>query len=146
MREWFQDGDTMIVDRGYRDATEILARLGIHWKMPALLEPGQSHLLTDEANDSRIVTRTRWIIEARNGHFKSVFKFLQQTISITHLSNLGDFYRIAIINRYRTPIQMEDANIELARHLQEKAKEVNVVQALVEIENLKTRNAQRWRA
>jgi len=146
MREWFQERDLMIVDRGYRDATELLIRLGIRWRMPAFLEQGQSQLLTDEANDSRIITKTRWIVEARNGHIKSIFKFFQQTISIPHLPNFGDFYRIAgaIINRYHPSVQMEGANRELACQLLEKANEVNVVQALVEAEHLNTRNAQRW--
>lgn len=39
---------------------------------------------------------------------------------------------------------MVGANAELARRLLEKAKESNVVQALVEAESLHTRNAQRW--
>jgi hypothetical protein len=114
--------------------------------MPTLLELGQSQLLTDEANDSRIITKTRWIVEARNGHIKSIFKFFQPTIPIPHLPNLGDFYRIAgaIINRYHPSVQMEGANKELARQLLEKANEVNIVQAFVEAEHLNTRNAQRW--
>lgn len=75
MEDWFRDGDILIVDRGYRDATELLARLGIIWKMPTLLQQGRNQLTTEEANDSRLVTKTRWIVEARNGHIKSIFKF-----------------------------------------------------------------------
>lgn len=146
MREWFQEGDIIIVDRGYRDATDLLARLGIHWRMPALLEQGQSQLSTEAANDSRLITKARWIVEARNGHIKSIFKFLQNTMITPHLSNLGDFYRIAgaIINRYRPTIRMKKANGELTRELLERARHVDVVEALVEVENLHTRNAQRW--
>lgn len=119
VREWFCDGDILNVDRGYRDATELLDRLGIIWKMPALLQQGRNQLTTEEANDSRLVTKTRWIIEARNGHIKLIFKFFQQIIPIPHLSNLGDFYRItgAIINRYHPVIEMQGANAELARQM-----------------------------
>lgn len=111
MREWFRDGDILIVDRRYRDATELLARLGIIWKMPALLQQGRNQLTIEEANDSQLVTKTRWIVEARNDHIKTIFKFFQQIIPIPHLLNLGDFYRIAgaIINRYRPAIEMQEA-------------------------------------
>lgn len=137
----------MIVDRGYRDATEMLARLGITWHMPALLPRGQSQLTTEEANNSRIVTKTRWIVEARNGHIKSIFKFLDQTIQIIHLPNLGDFYRIAgaIINKYHPMIHMEGATVDLARNMLDRAKnDVNGLKNRVEREQLATRNAQRW--
>ncbi|XP_029173786.1 uncharacterized protein LOC114942563 [Nylanderia fulva] len=146
MTTWFQENDIVIVDRGYRDATELLARLGILWKMPAIIQPDERQLSTEDANDSRLVTKTRWIVEARNGHIKSIFKFFEKIIQIQHLPNLGDFYRIAgaIINRYHPPILMEGANVEMAQQLLDKVREPNVVQAMVEVENLKTRNAQRW--
>lgn len=65
---------------------------------------------------------------------------------MTHLRNLGDFYRIAgaIINKYRPTINMQDCTAETARMLLQKAKEPNTVQAKVEVEVLHTRNAQRW--
>lgn len=146
MREWFPEGSIIVVDRGYRDVTELFRNLGIYWKMPALLQPGQRQLSTEEANESRLVTKTRWIVEARNGHIKSIFKFFAQVIRVPHLHNLGNFYRIAgaIINRYHAPIEMQGANAELARQLIRRAQEVNVVQALVEEEQLQARNAQRW--
>ncbi|EFN63420.1 hypothetical protein EAG_13279, partial [Camponotus floridanus] len=75
MRAWFQDGDIFVVDRGYRDTMPMLEALGIHVKMPPILEPGQRQFSTEQANKSRLVTKTRWIIEARNDHIKSVFKF-----------------------------------------------------------------------
>jgi len=75
LREWFNNGDIFIVDRGYSDALPFLENLGINYKMLALLQQGQRQLNTDEANDSRLITKTRWIIEARNGHIKSVQVF-----------------------------------------------------------------------
>lgn len=113
--------------------------------MPPFLERNQKQFTTDEANDSRLITKTRWIIEARNGHIKSIFKFLGKTISATHAINVGDFYKIAgaIINRYRETIRIRDADAVLANELLQRAREPNVMQARVEIENLKTRNG-RW--
>lgn len=146
MREWFREGDIIIVDRGYRDAIELLIRLGIRHKMPALIQPGERQLSTEDANDSRIITKTRWIVEARNGHIKTIFKFLSNIVSIPHLPNVGDFFRIAgaIINKYHPTIIMEEADVNMARQILQEATKPNVVQALVEVDNLHTRNAQRW--
>lgn len=135
-----------MVDRGYRDAAPILDRLGIQMKMPSLLQRGQKQLTTEEANASRIVTKNRWIVESRNGHFRSSFKFFANTINIQHGRNLNDFYRIAgaILNRYRPMIYMEGATAELAREILQRSQAVNVVQARVEVDNLVRRNGQ-WR-
>ncbi|KYN50167.1 hypothetical protein ALC62_01022 [Cyphomyrmex costatus] len=146
MRRWIQEDDIMIVDRGYRDAIPLFEQLGITWEMPALLNRNERQLSTEDANESRLVTKSRWIVEARNGHLRSIFKIFQHTVQIQHIPNIVDFYRIAgaIINRYHPIILMEGANAEMAQRLLERAREPNVVQALVEAENLHTRNAQRW--
>lgn len=125
---------------------QLLEVLGITCRMPALLEAAKHQLSTEDANESRLVTTTRWLVEARNGHIKSIFKFFGQLIPTDYLPNLGDFYRIAgaFMNKYHQSIFMEKANAELAQRLLEKAKEPNIIQALVKVENLAARNAQRW--
>ncbi|XP_043262240.1 uncharacterized protein LOC122403027 [Colletes gigas] len=143
MRQWFQDGDIFVLDRGYQDAQPLLRELGIHYRMPALLECHQKQLSTEEANESRLVTKTRWIVETRNGHIKSIFKFFNHIINMHHIHHLGEFYNIAgaIINKYHPLISMEGVNTKLAQELLHKSKEVNVVHARVEIERLCYRNA-----
>lgn len=145
LREWFNNDDIFIVDRGYSDVLPLLENIGINYKMPSRLERGERQLNTEEANDSRLITKTRWIVEARNGHIKSVFNFFEKIIPMHHAINIGDFYRIAgaILNKYREPILMEGANAELAQIMLEKSQTPNVLQARVEIDNLHTRNA-RW--
>lgn len=146
MREWLQAGDIFVVDRGYRDAVAVLETMGIMVKMPSLLEQGQRQFTTEEANASRVVTITRWIIEAINGHLKNIFKFFAHRISTSHVRNLSDFLRIAgaIINRFKERITLPNRDAAFARAVLEKAEEVNVVQARIEAENLRTRRA-RWR-
>ncbi|KYN12427.1 hypothetical protein ALC57_15394, partial [Trachymyrmex cornetzi] len=146
MREWFEEEDIFIVDRGFRDAIPILHRLGFDYRMPPLLKRNERQFSTDEANEARLVTKTRWIVEARNGHIKSIFKFFGGTIIMPHAINLRDFYHIAgaIINRYHGPITMDNATVEFARTLLHRFKEINVVQARVEGEGLCRRHAQ-WR-
>lgn len=116
---WFLENDIFVVDRGYRDAKPLLERIGIDHKMSALLARDQKQLSTEQSNESRLVTKTRWIVESRNGHIKSIFKFFQDIILTAHLIHLGDFYRIAgaIINRYYPPIHMQGATIEMAQEM-----------------------------
>lgn len=134
------------MDRRYRDAVELLEQLDIRYHMPELLERGQRQLITAQANSSRLVIKIRWIVEARNGHIKSIFHFLAQVIRMTHTSHIGDFYRIAgcIINRYYEPIQMEGADAELALTLLARTQEINIVQARIEAENLQRRRRAEW--
>ena len=84
-------------------------------------------------------------MEARNGHIKSFLEFFQQVVRILHVPNLGDLCRraAAIINRYHPLIPMEGADAKIANEFFKKSKEPNVVQALVGVEKLHTRNAQR---
>ena len=44
--------------------------------------------------------------------------------------NIGDFYRIAgaILNRYREPIIVEGATVEVAERMLEKSRTTNVIQ------------------
>lgn len=63
MNEWFQAGDILILDRGYRDAIPLLNSKGIIHKMPGMLKPGQKQLTTEEANQTRLVTKIRWKVE-----------------------------------------------------------------------------------
>lgn len=34
MRSWLNDGDTFIVDRGFRDSADVLSDIGIRMEMP----------------------------------------------------------------------------------------------------------------
>ena len=102
--------------------------------MPKYLPKSNKQHTAEEANESRLVTKTRWIVEARNGHVKLKFKFFRDTIPMQHVRHIGDFFRIAcaIINAYSPPIIMQNANSELAKSMLDLAKTPNVVQAKVE--------------
>lgn len=143
MSQWYQPGDIFIVDRGYRDAIPFFEGKDFTYKMPALLSSGKKQLTTEEANNSRLVTKTRFVVEARNGHIKSKFKFLRDTVPITHAPNIGDFYRIAdaIINRYHLSIKMRDLTADIAQQMLERARKENHLQLRVEQDNLRRQNA-----
>lgn len=144
IRNWFQMGDIYLVDRGYRDAVPTLEALGINVQMPSLLQPGQTQLTTEEANHSKIVSKLRWVNEARNGHLKLIFKFMKNCIAYSHIPNVQDFLLICggIINKYHPPIIMQNATEEYAREMMNRAREPNVVQARVDVDRLRFRRGQ----
>ena len=54
MRNWFQEGNICILDRGYRDAIPTLHAIGLKTIMPPLLGQNQSQFSTEEANQARL--------------------------------------------------------------------------------------------
>lgn len=59
IRNWVEEDDVFIVDRGYRDSLTYLEELGIQVKMPSFMEKGEKQLSTDAANTSRLVTKVK---------------------------------------------------------------------------------------
>lgn len=58
-----------MVDLGFKDCLEMLEDLSFITKMPYFLREGSQHI-TSEANESRLVTKIRWVIEVVNGLLK----------------------------------------------------------------------------
>lgn len=90
------DGDVMIVDRGFRDCVRELQKRFVV-KIPALTKKSNNQLTNKQANDSRTVTKTRFVVEARNTHIKNKW---------THLNGISEYQSI--------PYLMKDFNIAAA--------------------------------
>jgi len=149
LRAWLRDGDIFLVDRGYRDALEVLRQMNINVKMPGFVlrdERGRRQGVTEDVNASRLVTKSRWIVEARNGHIKSIFKFFKDMIPAPHVGNIGDFFRIgcALINAFRPEVLMAGADSEYARLMLERSRMPNILMERVERERLHTHQGGRW--
>lgn len=69
------DGDTLILDRGFRDCVNHFEDKGFTVLMPSLVQKSEKkgQLTTIEANRTRLVTAIRFIVETRNGHMKTVW-------------------------------------------------------------------------
>ena len=93
-----------MVDRGFRDSVNILEGLGLEVAMPLFLD-GRRQFSTTESNQSRCITKVRWIVEAVNGQMKQ-FKFFSNTVQNSSLPHLEAYISIAcsLINRYRSPM------------------------------------------
>lgn len=60
---WVEENDVFIVDRGFRDSMSYLEELGIKAVMPAFMTKGEKQMSTQDANESRLVTKVKKIIE-----------------------------------------------------------------------------------
>ncbi|CAG7818156.1 unnamed protein product, partial [Allacma fusca] len=136
LKNWLQAGDVVVVDTGYRDSLEYLEEMGIIPKMPAYKQRGQKQLTEEEANLTRLVTKVRWVVEARNGHIKNIFPFFRDVLPVMHVKNIRSFFRIAcaLINAFMCEIESEDATPELAQWMLEHVYDSNIVKAKVEVE------------
>ena len=104
LRKWLQADDIQVVDRGFRDSTDIFDSQKLNMQMPEYLPKGQSQHTTTEANHSRLVTKVRWVVEAYHSRLKK-FRGIDGVIPSPLLSHLGAFVRIisAALNAYRSP-------------------------------------------
>jgi len=110
-----EPGDILVWDRGFRDANELASNLGFTVHMPHFLPRGQSQHTTIEANESRMVTKIRWVVESVNSRVKRKFKFFLHTIENSYLPQVGDLFKIAccIINAYCPPLKTDSPEDEL---------------------------------
>lgn len=104
---FFREGDILIVDRGFRDATENLRSHGYVVHMPETRHANQTQLTTQQANKSRLITITRWVVEVINGRFKRDFRLLRNIYINLSLEYMIEYFRIAaaLLNAYHRVIE-----------------------------------------
>ena len=106
-RNFFKENDIFIVDRGFRDCVGYLNDLGLRIEMPNFLQNANQHT-TKEANESRLVTKIRWVVESVNGLIKTwlYFNNVVPNINIQYIE--ADIKIIcAIINKFRPPLNFD---------------------------------------
>ena len=122
-----------IVDRGFRDCVDFLNELDMNVFMPNFLYSGSQHT-TEEANNSRLITKIRWIIEAVNGHIKN-WEYFRNIVHNKNIPHIGDDFRIvcAMLNSFRYPRYKTDINKEknLAQSMLLKNHSINPLQNVV---------------
>ena len=65
-----QGNDVYIVDRGFRDVVEDFQALGYDAKIRSLLSKKHSQLSAIDANESRMITKCRCVVESFHAFFK----------------------------------------------------------------------------
>ena len=126
---WFLPEDFIIVDRGFRDALEFLKRHNYEPKMPSYLK-GKSQHTAKEANNSRVITKIRWVIEAANGRIKR-WKYLGNRVPNRDIKTIEKDYKFvcALINKYRPQLAStnDSEKFDLYKQMIEKANEENTL-------------------
>lgn len=86
--------DIFVLDRGFRDVLEELNELGFEVLMPAL-KGKRNQLTTKESNESRFVTKIRWVVESVHGILKQKYKLLDRKFDNKMLPKTKSYVRIA---------------------------------------------------
>ena len=136
IKNLIRKGDIFVVDRGFRDSLNVLKELGIDAKMPSFLPKGEKQLSTKDANNSRLVTKIRWIVESANARLKQ-WIFFDKTLPNSHLPNIEQYMKIicAVCNKYKPPLSKASdrlADFELGTKMFELAQKNNELQNEVE--------------
>lgn len=70
IRDWLKPNDIIIVDRRFRDCLKLLEDMNLIPKMPSFINK-QAQFVTKDANETRLVTKVRWVVEAVNGQLEN---------------------------------------------------------------------------
>lgn len=138
MKTKLQRNDIFMLDRGFRDCVKELQDAGFDVKMPALMQNTanwSNQLTTRQANESRVVTACRFVVEARNGHLKSIWKIFNKTWSTIEIPHLLDDLRIAaaLINRFWMKIESnKNDSTEIADKMKEAVNSENAFSELTQ--------------
>lgn len=137
VQQIFQPGDSFILDRGFRDVKPMLDGLGYKVYMPdfILRKDPKGQLPTEKANKSRLVTKCRWVVEARNGHLKSVWAIFGKRWTTKYLRYLTDDMRIAaaLLNKFYEKIHVDKDNyVEVANQMIERIDRPNKLSKIVD--------------
>ncbi len=75
------DGDYFVLDRGFRNALKTLKdKYNLETMMPYFLSRDRKQFTAKEANDSRLCTKLRWVVEVMNGLIKARYRLYDHII------------------------------------------------------------------
>jgi hypothetical protein len=143
-RRFFDGPALLIVDGGFRDSVTVAERYGHDLAMLQLLTGKKKQFSDLKANESRPVTKIRWVIESVNGRIKNKFHFFNNTIQNHYVGNnkLLRFLRVAcaMLNAYFPVIRAErPGDYQLAVFMKDRAELSNLLKERIETENWNTR-------
>ena len=80
-------GDILVVDRGFQHVRQVAEDLGLLVAMPTV----KAHPSTVDLNQTRLVTKTRWVVEAVNARMKT-FRLIERRVSNQSLLTINGAY------------------------------------------------------
>ena len=137
----------LVVDRGFRDVADLLEECGIKTHMPHFIGKSQKALSTEEANETRLVTKVRWVVESANGRIKQ-WKALSNVMPNSQIPYIGDYVRIicATCNAFKPPLlQTSEEDDIVAKRMLALSKLPNQLKQQVEANGWDTRVKTQWK-
>ncbi|CAF1543483.1 unnamed protein product [Adineta ricciae] len=129
MLDWLKEDDVVLVDRGFRNAIPTMENLGFRVAMLGFLN-GRKQFSTEEANQSRLVTANRWVIESGAYQVRMARSYVQDHLTpsvfndeelefvVEMCSTIDDLVRVRFRSRhsnnknYIATIQFDSMNEE----------------------------------
>jgi hypothetical protein len=142
LRKLLKEGDIFVLDRGFRDALDDLKnKYKLETMMPLLLDKSQNQkqFTAEEANQSRLCTKIRFVVEAAIGLIKARYRVFDHRAENKSLTHYLDDIRIAgaLVNKYcKRLISDKDNALQMARSMFQKRKQENKLKELVEKHHL----------
>lgn len=137
LKRVFRPNDIFVLDRGFRDCKKNLEALQYIVQMPKFTDSKRpnAQLTTMQANASRLVTKTRWVVEVRNSHLKNIWAVFSNIWRPRDVLELERDIRIgaSLINKYYVTISeknKENATF-IATQMQERNSALNTLHSLV---------------
>lgn len=148
LTDWCEEGDVMIVDRGFRDVMNVFHGLGYEVKMPEFLTKGKKQHDTEAADKSRLITKIRWRVESYHARLKK-WTLIGSRIENAFIPKVADCIRIlsAALNCYRGPIGEDQINLSdtlLAQQMRSLLGRNNLLQERVLLGTLSSRS--KWKS
>lgn len=103
--ELLGDDGVILADRDFRDVAQFLQDMGIKCILPSFLSKNQKAMTTDQANETRKLTKVRWVVESAIGRLKRNILF-RNTVPNAALPTIALDFRIsaALINKFKVPL------------------------------------------
>jgi hypothetical protein len=128
MQGHMKEGDIWIADRGFRDAKRRAHQQGTEIHTPAFLHKA-SAFTTKQANDTRMLTKLRWVVEAGHRRLKQ-FKLIGNRLHNTQIQCMDMYCTViaALCNKYRKPLKCDSpADAQLAKLMLERREMSNIL-------------------
>lgn len=136
-------GDIFVLDRGFRDVAKFIEGKEMRVKMPNFVQRNtKGQMSTKEANESRLVTAIRYVVETRNGHMKTIWKAFERAWGIVPLQHMMIDFTIcaSLINRYFTTFESNaDMCDEIANLMLEKMNVPNILSQITVKQNFQNK-------
>ena len=131
---------------GFWNCVPHLEKFGYNVKMPLFLKRNQSQFTTTDANQTRLITKVRWVIESTNERVKQ-WQFFNRTIPNSMIEKIDGYFQIvyAMINCYH-PISIQDTSHDnqIAEQMLKLVEKTNKIKGYVEKMKTKVVKKLKW--